>query len=191
MREHYHHGDLRSALLAETLAALDRDGVLPSWRALARACGVSQSAPYRHFEDFEALRAAVAAASFDELRETVAAAVAQGADPWDRLARGCRAYIDFGVRHPARYRLMFGISPGELGRHAEAFAAGRAAFALLVRAVGECGVDDPTPVAYAAWAATHGVVVLHGAGLGPDAGFAELATRMILDHARASRGGGR
>ena len=48
----YHHGNLREALLDTAIEQLQKVGVENlSLRALARAVGVSQTAPYRHFED--------------------------------------------------------------------------------------------------------------------------------------------
>jgi len=48
--EAYHHGNLRDALLAAGLAALEgAAGKAPSLRELARVVGVSATAVYRHF----------------------------------------------------------------------------------------------------------------------------------------------
>ena len=46
----YHHGNLRAELLDTAVAQLRETSVEElSLRALARAVGVSQTAPYRHF----------------------------------------------------------------------------------------------------------------------------------------------
>src|SRR5918998_6769731 len=52
----YHHGALRQALLDASVNLL-REGDVEalSLRAVARAAGVSQTAPYRHFKDRRAL----------------------------------------------------------------------------------------------------------------------------------------
>ena len=48
----YHHGALRQALLDASVNLLREGGVEAlSLRAAARAAGVSQTAPYRHFGD--------------------------------------------------------------------------------------------------------------------------------------------
>ena len=64
----YHHGDLRTTLLraAEAHIALEGTERL-SLRALAREAGVSATAPYRHFDDRQALLVALATDGFDEL----------------------------------------------------------------------------------------------------------------------------
>ncbi|HJU91281.1 MAG TPA: helix-turn-helix domain-containing protein, partial [Gemmatimonadaceae bacterium] len=55
-RRTYHHGDLRQALLDAALEILRTKGVEAlTLRAVARAAGVSQTAPYRHFADRRSL----------------------------------------------------------------------------------------------------------------------------------------
>ena len=77
--EAYHHGNLRDALLAAGLAALEgAEGKAPSLRELARVVGVSATAVYRHFPDKQALDAALARAGLDLLGKEQAAAAEQG-----------------------------------------------------------------------------------------------------------------
>ena len=86
-RQTYHHGDLRRALVAAATVLLDEHGALGvTLRGAARAAGVSQAAPYRHFASKEALLAAVAEAAFHDLRAACAAAASTGrSDPVRRL----------------------------------------------------------------------------------------------------------
>ena len=58
----YHHGDLRSALLAAAERTLRDKGTSASLslRELARDIGVSHAAPGRHFKDKQALLNALA-----------------------------------------------------------------------------------------------------------------------------------
>jgi AcrR family transcriptional regulator len=170
MRKRYHHGDLRQSLIDAALAELDERGELPSWRALARACAVSQTAPYRHFDSFETLQAAVVTAAFGRLNETILEAAAGIEEPFARLAAGLRAYIEFGCRHASWYELMFGRNLALL-KHEEVAAAGRAAYATLTGAIADCGVATPDDIAFTVWSALHGVADLVGNGLSPpDAG---------------------
>src|SRR5688572_22587782 len=65
----YHHGDLKRALLDAALKILREEGLEElTLRATARATGVSQTAPYRHFSDRTALLAGVAEDGFRRLR---------------------------------------------------------------------------------------------------------------------------
>ena len=58
----YHHGDLRTAVLAAAGELIENEGLDSlSVREAARRAGVSHNAPYRHFPDRDALLAALAA----------------------------------------------------------------------------------------------------------------------------------
>ena len=61
-KEAYHHGDLRSALVALALERVRRGGTESfSLREAARDAGVTSGAAYKHFADKDELLAAVAA----------------------------------------------------------------------------------------------------------------------------------
>src|SRR5690349_14111931 len=75
----YHHGDLRQALIQSALQLLRDEGPEAlTLRAVARAAGVSQTAPYRHFADRRALVGAVAEDGFRRLKQAMHDAVAGG-----------------------------------------------------------------------------------------------------------------
>ncbi len=166
MRAQYHHGDLRGSLLEAALAGLDQHGELPSWRALARACAVSQTAPYRHFENLEALQIAVATECFARLTQTIRAATEKLHDPFERLARGLQAYVAFGRAHPSWYELMFGRTLVKSGDEALQ-AAGATAYGTLVEAIAACEVTTPAEVAFTLWCAVHGITDLAASNLQP------------------------
>jgi AcrR family transcriptional regulator len=168
----YHHGDLRSALISKALNALARDGQLPSWRALARACAVSQSAPYRHFASLDELRVAVIAEGFRRLESSIRAALAIHTDPFARLAAGCRAYIKYGVDNVALYGLMFS-DPGALAA-GEAADASASAYRTLIEGVSGTGVRDVLGVAFALWTGHHGTVDIVRVGIRPPGAPATL-----------------
>ena len=64
----YHHGNLRQALIDAAVGALQTEGIEAlSLRKLAKDIGVSHNAPYMHFEDKEALLAAIAEEGFKRL----------------------------------------------------------------------------------------------------------------------------
>lgn len=163
MADSYHHGDLHQAFIDAALRGLDEDGELPSWRALARACAVSHTAPYRHFANFQALRAAVSAAAFERMTQAIRLAASSGTEPYDRLARGLRAYIDFGRAHPSWYELMFGRR--QTARDGESPSpAGVAAYDGLISAITACGVAGASNVAFTLWGTIHGVTDLASSG---------------------------
>jgi AcrR family transcriptional regulator len=104
----YHHGDLKSALIAAALVAVERGGPdVVSLRDLAQSLGVSRAAPYRHFADRDSLLAAVAAKGFEELAVVYETALAGPGDGRQRLRQGLVNYLAFAARRPGLHALMF------------------------------------------------------------------------------------
>jgi AcrR family transcriptional regulator len=104
----YHHGDLANALVAAALKLVEQGGAeAVSLRDLAQSLGVSRAAPYRHFEDRDALLAAVAARGFEDLNVAYEAALAAPGDGRAKLYAASRAFFGFATRRPGLYRLMF------------------------------------------------------------------------------------
>ena len=104
----YHHGDLANALVAGALTLIEQGGAeAVSLRDLAQSLGVSRAAPYRHFEDRDALLAAVAARGFDDLNAEYEAALATPGDGRAKLRAAGKAFFGFATRRPGLYRLMF------------------------------------------------------------------------------------
>ncbi|MFF5981305.1 TetR/AcrR family transcriptional regulator [Streptomyces olindensis] len=104
----YHHGDLRSTLLAGAERTLREKGVAAlSLRELAREAGVSHAAPGRHFKDKQALLNALALAGYDRLSQSL-----EGADdpalPLERRLTGlARAYLAFAIDNAELLELMY------------------------------------------------------------------------------------
>jgi AcrR family transcriptional regulator len=107
--QRYHHGDLRNALVQAGLEVLANEGVSGlNLRKVARKAGVSEAAPYRHFEDKQALLAAIAQDGFQRLSTQLGAALEQASDDvQSQLLTITRAYVQFGLKHPALMREMF------------------------------------------------------------------------------------
>ncbi|WP_127903745.1 TetR/AcrR family transcriptional regulator [Solirhodobacter olei] len=166
---HYHHGNLRAALLDAGRQVLEKNGPSSlSLRGLARATGVAAPSVYNHFAGIEALTLALAEEGFTELG---AALRESGTDP---LAVGL-AYLRFARTNPGLYRLMFGEGRrNDSPEGATLRARRRAAFAPLMELVG----SRETALHY--WALVHGLASLVIDGqipLGPDP---EVRLREIL-----------
>jgi AcrR family transcriptional regulator len=105
----YHHGDLKAELIREGLRLLDREGYEGfSLRKVAGACGVSQTAPYRHFKDKDELITAIMAEamrSFNDCLEE--AARRHPEEPKVRLKAIGAAYVRFFAGNPEYLRLLF------------------------------------------------------------------------------------
>lgn len=130
-----------------------------SLRAIARQAGVSATAPYRHFADKEALESALAA---DGLRDLKIDLMAGRALPTTvaELAEFGVAYVQFALRRPALFRLMFGNACDD--QNDERVLAAAAVHDLIAGAVRAVFPDaDPVPLATAGWGLVHGLACLH------------------------------
>ena len=160
----YHHGELRESLLEAAELLLEEDGPVGlSLRKVGRRLGVTPGAPYRHFEDKDALLAALAVRGFQRLRETMMADQEGSADGEESLRRAGLGYLEFASRHPEMFRLMFGWIPSR--DVPELCEAGDAAFAglrgVLERCEQEGLLTKSVPDAgLMAWSAVHGAAFL-------------------------------
>src|SRR5262252_4565034 len=188
----YHHRDLRQALIRSALEILADSGVAGlSLRAAARRARVSAMAPYRHFEDKEALLAAVAEYGFRELAARLTAAAATAADPRAGLAALGVAYVLFARDHPSLFKLMFGPTIEKKSAHPALDDAGCTCFNALRQAVEAArffeGDSDAGDVALACWSLVHGLSALIVDGRlaeydsGPAEAVATRLTRLLSD----------
>jgi AcrR family transcriptional regulator len=166
MRKPYHHGNLREALLEASIELIGEVGPTAfTLREVARRAGVSHNAPYRHFQDKNALLAAVAAQGFDELTEAMTQAAGQRLDSRERLKQAGLAYIAFALRRPEHFTVMFD-APSSPKKHPEAAPASKRAFSVLLDLVQACqdkkqpSSQNPLPFALLAWTMVHGVAKL-------------------------------
>ncbi|MCZ8173383.1 MAG: TetR/AcrR family transcriptional regulator [Novosphingobium sp.] len=172
----YHHGDLRSALVAAGLRALEAvDLEALSVRQLAREVGVSATAVYRHFPDKAALLHALAGAGLEQLGQYQLEA-AERAGPSGAFSATGRAYVRWALANPALFRLIFSRAEpiGET-----VFGQSLAARLLQSSARAASGNDDARArqLVVQAWALVHGLAMLMLDGqLPPDE---ELIDRVI------------
>src|ERR1700676_5470597 len=105
----YHHGNLRTALLAAAERTVRERGVPElSLRELAREVGVSHGAPRRHFPDRQALLDALAEAGFCRLGAELRTAVEGAGEGFEtRLRATAAAYVRFAPLDAALLELMF------------------------------------------------------------------------------------
>lgn len=163
----YHHGNLRQALLEKAQQHLVSNGPDKiSLRALAREVGVSQTAPYRHFPDKTALLAALAAEGFRRLNEASIEADPLGQSAAERMLVTGRAYVEFALKNPDLYRLMFGPMIPADAEFEELDEHGTRAYETIVQLItdgiksGEFIDQDPLILANSAWSLVHGVASL-------------------------------
>jgi AcrR family transcriptional regulator len=163
----YHHGNLRQELMELAGKHLTEGGIGElSLRALAREIGVSQTAPYRHFKDKNALLAALATEGFNRFFELCRPSEEEPRADISLLMFGL-SYVQFAKEHTEMFHLMFGPVLQPRNQYPELFAAGREAI-YKVRAGVERGfktellrqLDDVSSMAHTVWAAVHGVATL-------------------------------
>ncbi|RSN26953.1 TetR family transcriptional regulator [Amycolatopsis sp. WAC 04169] len=152
----YHHGDLRASLLSTAMRMLEA-GEQFSLRAVAREAGVSATAPYRHFADRDALESALAAQGLRDLKEDLAKGRELPASVED-LAELAVAYVDFALRRPALFRLMFG-NACDTGSE-ERVQAAADIHDLLRVAMTHVFSEPSDALASAGWALAHGLAYL-------------------------------
>jgi AcrR family transcriptional regulator len=109
-KKRYHHGDLRAALLEAAEAELAEKGVEGfTLRACARRAGVSHAAPAHHFADVTALLTEMTTVGFERLVASMHARRAKAAsDPRAQFVASGWGYIDFALKNPQHFMLMFG-----------------------------------------------------------------------------------
>jgi AcrR family transcriptional regulator len=140
-----------------------------SIRAVAEAVGVTPPSIYRHFPDKVTLVFEVSNRRCQAIDDEMAEALEGVEEPLEGLAVLGRAYVDFGLRNPEPYRLVFMDTYTD---EPEAFREERVAelpsFARAVEWVGKA-IDaglfrpehaDPLRVATGLWAAAHGLTSL-------------------------------
>jgi len=158
---------LRDRLLDAATALIAEAGPRGfSLREVARRARVSEAAPYWHFDDKEALLAAVAERGFLELAASMQNARPAHDDPLSRFQALGIAYVRFALRHPSYLRVMFGAAAPSRAAHPALLEAAGRTFEVLVAAIVEAQrarqvvAGDPEDLAIAGWSLTHGLAEL-------------------------------
>ena len=135
-----------------------------SLRPLGARLGVTAPALYAHFENKEALVAAVAEMEFTRLLEHFEASTDGIADPIDRIKAQSHAYVRYAVDNPALFQILFVFRPSwspqpdatELPIASKAFEVSAVAVEDAI-AAGRLRTVDPLLASLTIWSAVHGV----------------------------------
>lgn len=162
--KHYHHGDLRTALVKAGRTILERDG-LPALtlRACAREAGVSHAAPQHHFANVAELQSEIAASGFGDFVDFLDSEASGKPTARQRLVAMGKAYVHFSALHPSLYRLMFGVEAATVKSEVLQRAMSKAWVQLhscVVDAAGEAGSAGK---AVLVWSVVHGHAMLQAA----------------------------
>lgn len=140
-----------------------------SMRKIADRIEYSPTTIYLYFKDKSDLLDCICSDTLQQLVERLEAISQSGTDPAEGLRRGLRAYIDFGLEHPAHYRVTFMMPHAHqchAGEPSRSDAAGERAFQCLADAVTACvaagavRVKDVDLTSQMLWTAIHGLTSL-------------------------------
>ena len=135
-------------------------------RALARGIGVSQTAPYRHFDSKNALFAGIATWGFQILGGQMQASLADQPSPMESFLTLGRCYLNFSREHAEKYQLFFDSSLVEFGEYPRLQEASGVCFDHLLDVI-RLGQQDrlfvereEEEIAAIVWAGLHGMASL-------------------------------
>ncbi len=168
----YHHGDLSQALIEAGAELIERNGVSNvSLREVAKAAGVSHTAPYRHFKDKNALLAGISKIGFQRLADQMRVAVEQNPEnPREQLVEAGIAYISTAIDTREMFHLMFGGLIQSEGAGESFKKTSGDAFQGLVTIIhngqqaGLYRKSDTQVLALTAWCLVHGYAMLASTG---------------------------
>ena len=109
MSDKYHHGDLRNALIEESIKMINSSGEESlSMRKLAQRCGVSMAAPYAHFKNKEEMINAIKEYVEDSFTAYLETAVSSCKNDIEKkiITLG-NAYITFFIENPEYFTFLF------------------------------------------------------------------------------------
>ena len=109
MSDKYHHGDLRNALIEESIKMINTSGEDSlSMRKLAEKCGVSMAAPYAHFKNKEEMINAIKKYVEEAFTEYLEKAISHCENDIEKkiITLG-NAYITFFIENPEYFTFLF------------------------------------------------------------------------------------
>ena len=172
----YHHGDLRDAILRESVPLLKQLGPQSfNMREVAKRLKVSGAAPYRHFGSKEEIFFRLVEDGFRQLNSKFKGAIqSHPLEPGQQMTAIAHAYYDFAEKFPEHLQLMFGnyLSVSLKQKDVSLNEAANELFLTLISAVQSCQLVQLLPanapsdiLVVKIWSAIHGYSVLESGGL--------------------------
>ncbi|MDF2869235.1 MAG: putative transcriptional regulator [Anaerocolumna sp.] len=111
-KEHYHHGDLKKEMIIKGIQLLNEEKYEDfSLRKIAAMCGVSHSAPYKHFKSKDELILAIILEVSNSFNKALEEAVQKyPKDAQNQIIELGKCYVRFMVENPDYMRFIF-INP--------------------------------------------------------------------------------
>lgn len=157
----YHHGNLKQELILCACKLCEENGYETlSMRSIAKESGVSQTAPYRHFETKESLYASVAMEGFKKLSKVTSIDTSQKVTK-KKLIETSVNYINFGLENANTYDLMFGTAVGDFSNYPDLLDCANATYENMRLSFAKLANDSEEIIAYKCitlWSMLHGLV---------------------------------
>jgi AcrR family transcriptional regulator len=162
----YHHGDLKASLKRAALRLVQEKGPRGfSLNEASRLAGVTVAAPYRHFEDKDALLAEIACDGLDLMILELRKAAAAGNSIREKMLEAGMGYLRFSSVHADYFAVIFnaGLDKSKYPRVGRA--AGEAYGVILELAQQAQRIPERAAEhAASAWALVHGFATLTADG---------------------------
>ena len=164
----YHHGDLKRVLLEVAIHLLKKEGYQSlSLRKIAKLAGVSQSAPYRHYNDLEELYADIASDGFKLLTTKLKKVKTRYSKyPLLQFRESGIAYVEFAIKNPDLFQIMYGNQILSHSKYEFLIQSEEEAFLILKNILMECKeqglikTNEIEQASMSAWTMVHGLAVL-------------------------------
>lgn len=116
IKQNYHHGNLKETLIDKGLELLNQVGYEAfSMRKLAIICGVSHSAPYRHFKSKDELISTIRSKALEHFHQYLKASLKHRPTPREIIKEIGKQYVKFFVDNPDYLDFLFlNSSPGNI-----------------------------------------------------------------------------
>lgn len=189
-KEKYHHGDLKQELIDNGLLLLNKEGFEGfSLRKVASMCGVSHTAPYKHFKDKDELINEIIKEVWKKFRLALSEVTKlYPNEPKVQIIEMGKAYVKFMVEEPEYLKFMFlsdncysiKIKDGKFsGEEAGAFTVFKNTAESFLK---EMGLNDQLYVEkiLTMWSLVHGIAVLiTKKSIEYDGNYLDLVEKMI------------
>ena len=157
----YHHGNLKQELIHCACRLCEENGYETlSMRSIAKESGVSQTAPYRHFDTKESLYAYVAMEGFKKLSAATNTDISKKVTKDNMVKTGIN-YINFGLGNANTYDLMFGTAVGDFSNYPDLLDCANGTYENMKLSFSKLAQDSEDVIAYKCitlWSMLHGLV---------------------------------
>lgn len=172
--ENYHHENLKAELIKRGLKLLDEEGYKNfSLRKVAKACSVSHTAPYRHFNSKDDLITAIAIEAHQKFNHSLEEAVNKYPnDNKSQIKEMGYSYVKFFVENPEYLRLLFlsDLAINLKNKNLETCKSEEQPFKTFYNAIERYHAEsmnsvagnsmDPNALALSCWGLVHGMAIL-------------------------------